>query len=235
MNKIIIAIMGLIVSLNAAEIYATFTVQAAKSASLAFDAGGIVRSVHFDIADSVKKGALLAVLSNKDKKANLESAQTALKYAKKDYERQEKVKSLIDEGKFDAVAYKYENAQNKAMYQEALYNKTFLKAPFDGVIFFKNIEVGDAVSGVSLKTVFKIESKHTRKLIVSFDQKYRKSVKVGDTFAYKIEEESKTFHGKISKIYPSANANNRKMQAEVKAKDLIVGLFGDGKIITQEK
>ena len=235
MSKIIIVMMGLIVSLNAAEIYATFSVKAEKSASLAFDAGGIVKQVNYDLAQSVKKGALLAVLSNADKKANLESAKTALKYAKKEYERQEKVKKLIDEGKFDAVAYKYENAQNKVMYQEALYNKTFLKAPFDGVIFFKNIEVGDAVSGVSLKTVFKIESKHARKLIVSFDQKYRKSVKVGDTFAYKIEGESQTFHGKISKIYPSANANNRKMQAEVKAKDLIVGLFGDGKIITQEK
>ena len=235
MNKIIIAIMGLIVSLNAAEIYATFTVQAAKSASLAFDAGGIVRSVHFDIADSVKKGALLAVLSNKDKKANLESAQTALKFAKKDYDRQEKVKKLIDEGKFDSVAYKYENAENQVLYQKALYEKTFLKAPFDGVIFFKDVEVGDAVSGMSLKTLYKIQSKSARKLILSFDQKYRKSVKVGDVFEYKLEGDSNSYSGKISKIYPSANANNRKMQAEVKAKDLIVGLFGDGKIITQEK
>ena len=235
MNKIILVMMGMIVSLNAAEIYATFNVQASQSASLAFDAGGIVESVHYDIADSVQKGALLVVLSNRDKKAKLESAQTALKYAKKDYERQEKVKKLIDEGKFDAVAYKYENAQNQVMYQKALYNKTFLKAPFDGVIFFKDVEIGDAVSGVSLKTIYKIQSKHARKLIVEFDQKYRKSVKVGDVFEYKLEGDGNSYSGKISKIYPSADVNNRKMQAEVKAKDLIVGLFGDGKIITQEK
>ena len=231
----IIAIMGLVVSLNAAEIYATFTVQAEKSASLAFDAGGIVRSVNFDIADSVKKGALLALLSNGDKKARLESAQTALKFAKKEYKRQEKVKKLIDAGKFDAVAYKFEHAQNQVMYQEALYNKTFLKAPFDGVIFFKDVEVGDAVSEMSVKTLFKIQSQHARKLILSFDQKYRKHVKVGDIFVYTLEGDSQTYSAKITKIYPSADVHNAKMQAEVQAKDLLVGLFGDGKIITQEK
>ncbi len=235
MNKIILVMMGMIVSLNAAEIYATFNVEATKSVSLAFDTGGIVESVHFDIADDVQKGALLAVLSNRDKKAKLESARSALKYAKRAYERKEKVKNLIDEGKFDAVAYKYENAQTQVMYQEALYSKTFLKAPFDGVIFFKDVEVGDAVSGVSLKTIYKIQSKHARKLIVEFDQKYRKSVKVGDIFEYKLEGDAQSQSGKIFKVYPSADANNRKIRAEVKAKDLIVGLFGDGKIITQEK
>ena len=234
MSKIIL-LMGMILSLHAAEVYATFTVQAEKSASLAFDASGIVKCASFDIADSVTKDTLLASLSNRDKKANLESAKSALKYAKRAYKRKEKVKKLIDKEKFDAVAYKYENAKTRVMYEEALYNKTFLKAPFDGVIFFKDVEVGDAVSGMSLKTLYKIQSKSARKLILSFDQKYRKSVKVGDIFEYKLEGDKQTYSGKISKIYPRADINNRKMQAEVKAENLIVGLFGDGKIITQVK
>jgi len=231
-NKIIIALMGLVLSLGASEIYATFSVQATKSASLAFDASGIVNKVNFDISSHVKKGALLAVLANADKKANLESAKTALKYAKKDYDRQVKVKKLIDAGKFDAYAFKYENAKNQLAFQKSMYNKTFLRSPFDGVVFFKNIEVGDTVSGVSLKTVYQIQSKKSRKLVLDFDQKYHKVVKVGNKFKYKIDGDAKEYVGVISKIYPSVNTNNRKIQAEVKVNYLMVGLFGDGYITT---
>ena len=220
-------------SLSATEIYATLNVVAEQSVQLAFDASGVVKSVNVSIADEVKKGETLAILDNRDKEASLNIAKTALKYAQKDYERQEKVQDLIDESQFDIFAYKYENAKNQLALQEVMYEKTFLKAPFDGVIFYKDVEVGDTVSSMRLKTVFKIQSKHARKLIVSFDQKYHNVVKVGDTFNYKIDGDAKKYSGKISKIYPQANANNRKMLAEVEAKDLVVGLFGDGTIVTK--
>lgn len=234
MNKIVLGLIGVVFSLGASEIYATFNVEASQSASLAFDASGVIKKVDTDIAQTVKKGTVLAYLDNSDKKANLDSAKTVLKFAKKDYDRQVAVKKLIDASKFDSYAFKYENAKNQLAFQEAMYNKTFLKAPFDGVIFFKNVEVGDTVSGMMLKTVFKIQSKDDRKLIVEFDQKYNKQVKVGDAFNYKIDGDSKIYSGLIAKIYPLADANNRKIQAEVKAKNIMVGLFGDGTIITND-
>jgi len=226
-------VLSVALPLQAAEIYATFNVEAQRSANLAFDASGVVQSVNKEIADEVKKGEVLASLDNRDKNASLKIAQTALKYAQKDYDRQLKVKNLIDESKFDMFAYKYENAKNQLALQKVMYDKTFLKAPFDGVITYKNVEVGDTVSAMRLTTLFKIQSKHARKLIVSFDQKYHNDVKVGDTFNYKIDGDEKVYSAKISKIYPLADANNRKIQAEVKAKDIVVGLFGDGTIITK--
>lgn len=221
-------------SLQAAEIYATFDVKPAKSANLAFDASGVIKQVNKDMADEVKKGEVIAFLDNRDKAASLESAKTTLKFARKDYERQKEVKNLIDASKFDAFAYKYENAKNQLAFQEVMYDKTFLKAPFDGVIYFKDVEVGDTVSGMMLKTVYKVQSKHDRKLVINFDQKYHNVVKVGDTFKYKVDGDAKEYTGVISKIYPLANANNRKIQAEILAKDIVVGLFGDGTIITKD-
>lgn len=233
LQKSILAL-SVVASLQAAEIYATFDVKPAKSASLAFDASGVVKQVNKEMGDEVKKGEVIASLDNRDKAASLESAKTTLKFAKKDYERQKEVKKLIDASQFDAFAYKYENAKNQLTFQEVMYDKTFLKAPFDGVIYFKDIEVGDTVNGMMLKTVYKVQSKHDRKLIVNFDQKYHANVKVGDTFKYKIDGDPKEYSAKISKIYPLANANNRKIQAEVLAKDIVVGLFGDGTIITKD-
>lgn len=221
--------------LNAGEVYATFNVLADKSANLAFDASGIVKKVNADISSVVKKGDVLAVLVNSDIKAKLDSAKTALKFAKADFDRQSQIKNLIDAGKFDSYAFKYEDAKNQLAYQQAVYNKTFLKAPFDGVIFFKDIEVGDTVSGMMLKTVFKIQTKTKRKLVLEYDQKYHSEVKLGQKFKYSIDGDTSLHEGVISKIYPHANDETRKIKAEVVAKDLMVGLFGSGTIITDSK
>ncbi|WP_428737218.1 efflux RND transporter periplasmic adaptor subunit [Sulfurimonas sp.] len=214
----------------AQEVYATFSVEAKQSASLAFIVSGVVDKVNVDIGDVVKQDAVLAQLKNDDTSALLEGAKTTYKYAKKDYERQVKVKKLIDEGKFDSFANKYESAKNQLAYQQATYDKTILKAPFDGVIFAKNIEVGDAVNGMMLKTVFQIQSQSARKLVLEFDQKYNNVVKVGQTFTYSVDGDKKTYTGTISKVYPHADTKTRKVQAEVEVKNFTVGLFGEGNI-----
>jgi len=232
--KILLVMVACVCTLNAGEVYATFNVIAKQSAVLAFDASGIVNLVSKDIADVVKKGELLASLDNKDKSANLASAKSTLKYAKKAYERQLKVKNLINEEKFDSYALRYEQAKSQLAYQEALYKKTLLVAPFSGVIFYKDIDIGDTLSAVRLKSVYKIQSFTARKLILEFDQKYNKSVKVGDKYKYKIDGDNKEYTGTIIKVYPFANTNNRKVQAEVAADNILVGLFGAGIIMTQE-
>lgn len=233
MSRIILGLMIVIFSLHAEEIYATFNVQADKSANLAFSSSGIIDKISVDVTTKVKKGEVLAKLHNDDLKAQLNITQTALKYAQLDYDRQRKVQSIIDEAKFDQFAFKYENAKAQLKFQQALLDKTFLKAPFDGIIYEKAIEVGDVVSGQMITTVFKIQSKHSRKLILEFDQKYHQFIKIGDDFTYKIDGDTKQYQGKISKIYPYANTKTRKIKAEVLAEDFIVGLFGDGTITTQ--
>ncbi len=230
MKQIVLALMFIVANLNAGEIYATFTVKADKSANLAFSSSGIVDRVFVDVASIVKKGDVLAKLKNDDLKAMLETSKTSLKYAKKEYDRQLKVKNMIDRSKLDSYAYKYENSKNQVAYQKALYDKTFLKAPFDGIIYEKSVEVGDVVSGAMIRTVLKLQSLHKRKLILEFDQKYWKDVKIGKSFVYKIDGDPISYTGKISKVYPVANSKSRKIKAEVEAKDFIVGLFGEGYI-----
>jgi multidrug resistance efflux pump len=162
----------------------------------------------------------------------LDSAEVAQKYAQKDFERQKKVKQVIDQAQFDLYAFKYENAKAQAAYQKALFEKTLLKAPFDGVIFEKKVEEGDVVSGAAIRPILKIQSLHKRKLVLTFDQKYHTDVKVGDLFRYEIDGDEKHYEGKITKIYPALDTDRRKVVAEVEAKDLMVGLFGEGTILT---
>jgi RND family efflux transporter MFP subunit len=235
MKKIFLTLLILVNLSQAENIYATFDVAAQKSANLAFTASGIVQKVDVDIGSVVKENQILALLDNADIKAMLQKTKIALKFASRELKRQEKIKNLIDASKYDKVLSKYENAKASVAYQQALYEKTILKAPFEGIIYDKALEVGDAVSGMMLKTVFKIQSLHERKLILEFDQKYHNIVKIGQTFKYKVDGDSKTYRGVISKIYPYANFDNRKIKAEVQAKDFTVGLFGDGMILVDGK
>jgi len=233
MKKFLMLCMLFAVSVNAEEIYATFDVQADQSASLAFSSSGIVRNMNVDIGSTVKKDALLAELLNDDIKAMVEVTKIALKYAKSDYERQEKVKQHINESLFDSFAYKYDNAKVQLQYQQTLLDKTYLHAPFDGIITAKKVEIGDVVSGQMITEVFDIQSIDERKLILKFDQKYHNKVKIGDSFKYKVDGDETTYSGIINKIYPTIDSKSRKMFAEVKAQSFPVGLFGDGYITTK--
>jgi len=235
MRRIILSLMLLAVTIQAQDIYATFNVEADKSANLAFTSSGTVNNVSVDAATLVKKDEVLAQLQNSDLKAALNIATTALKYAKKDYDRQLKVKKLVDASRLDSYAFKYESAKAQVAYQQALFDKTVLKAPFDGVIFEKIVEVGDVVSGQAIRTILKIQSIHKRKLILEFDQKYWKVIKIGQVFNYTVDGDRKKYSGKISKIYPFADSGNRKIRAEIKVVDFVVGLFGEGYISVPDK
>jgi len=230
-KNLVLGVMLSLAGLQAEELYATFSVEAKQSANLAFTSSGTVDKVLADVSSVVKKGDLLAELKNHDLKAALHISETALNFAKKEYDRQLKVKKLLDASKFDSYVFKYENAKAQLIYQQALLDKTLLEAPFDGLITRKSVEVGDVVSGAMIRTVFKIQSIHARKIILSFDQKYWKVVKKGQTFHYQLDGDSKKYSGKISKIYPYADSGNRKIKAEVLVEDFIVGLFGEGYIV----
>ena len=233
MKRLFIGIFLLGINLVASEIYATFQVEAKQSASLAFNSSGIINHIYVDIGSVVKNDTVLATLDNSDLQANFNMVETNLKYIKKDLDRYESVKDVIDASKLDTYKNQYEMTKAQLAYQQALLDKTSLKAPFDGVIISKEAEIGDAVSGQLLKTVFQIQSKSDRKLILEFDQKYHNTVKVGNIFKFKVDGDSKTYSGKISKIYPLANTKTRKIKAEVLAKDILVGLFGDGTIVSK--
>lgn len=232
--------------LMGAEIYATFTVEPQKESKLALEVAGVVRQIHVDIGDKVSKGQTLLSLDTQQETLDVKLAQNALslsrlsyKYANNSYQRYLQIKNVIDKEQFEKVELdkklKYttiDQSTNSLKRAKILLSKRTLKAPYNGVITAKYIEVGDGVSGTP-QTLFTMISYPNVKLLLSFDQKYWKRVKVGETFKYKIDGESTEREGKIAKIYPVVDSKNRKLQAEVMTKAIMPGLFGDGQIIME--
>ena len=232
--KKIVLIVVLTIAGFAQGVYATFNVFPKKVANLAFSTNGMVANVKVDIGSVVSKKQTLASLENSDLKAYVAKAKAALEYAKQSYNRALRAKDVQNKAIFDKFEFEYKRAKADYNLAVANLNKSYLQAPFDGIITNKAVEVGDVVSAMAPRMLFRIESK-PKKLLLEFDQKYLSSVKVGDIFKYKLDGSDKIHSGRITKIYPTIDPNKRTAKAEVDASNLASGLFGDGTIEAGEK
>ncbi len=229
MKKIFIISLLLLKSIFAEEIYATFDVVSEKSSELGLSVSGIVSNIYVNTGDHVKKGDLILSLNNSQEKNEYEIARKNAEHASKTYERYAKISNVIDKEKMDNYLYdrdiKVLTAQNK----EIALKKTELRAPYDLIISKKNTELGNIVLASQTKLINTVALDDI-KLVLKFDEKYWQKIKIGQSFTYKVDGSNKSYEGKITKIYPTIIEETRQMQAEVKAKDLIPGLFGNGMI-----
>ncbi|TLD97575.1 HlyD family efflux transporter periplasmic adaptor subunit [Helicobacter jaachi] len=222
------------VNMWAEDVYAIFNAEAIKDAKLTLATSGIVEEIFVDVGSEVKENDVLLSLFNKDVQSQMQSTQQQYLFAKKQYERYQRSGGAVDKNTLDKYYFEYKKLEADYAYQQAMLSKTQLKAPFDGIIAEKNIELGDGVSANSTD-LFRIISKDV-KLVLEFDFKYASKVKVGDLFSFRIDGKPQNLEVKISKIYPTASTSTRKVKAEALASNVIPGTFGDGYIhVTEAK
>jgi len=232
MKKILMTTIFMFQALFAGEVYATFDVVSEKSSELGLSISGVVGSLHVEVGSKAKKGDLLLSLYNAEEKNAYEIAQKNAEHAQKVYERYAKIADVIDKEKMENYLYDRDVKRLTAQSKAIVYKKTELRAPYDLVVTQKMTELGNIVLGSQTK-LLTVESIDDVKLILKFDEKYWQSVKVGQKFLYKVDGSEKAYEGVISKIYPTVISSTRQMQAEVKAKHLLPGLFGNGNIIVE--
>lgn len=229
MKKIFIIILFMFNALFAEEIYATFDVISEKESQLGLSVSGIVSTLNVNVGDKVKKGDLLLSLNNTQEKNEYETARKNAEHSSKIYERYAKISDVIDKEKMENYLYDRDISQLNAQNKEIVLKKTELRAPYDLVVTKKNIDLGSIVMASQTKLLDVIALDDV-KLVLKFDEKYWQKVKVGQTFIYKVDGSDKNYEGIISKIYPVVLKETRQMEAEVKAKNLMPGLFGNGTI-----
>jgi len=234
-----------IFSFASEEIFADFEVYARQSSKLAFEGSGKVEQILVNVSSNVKKGDVLAILDQssleialKKAKNDLELAKNAKEFAKNTLNKFNKVKDVTSKQEFDEVKYKFDEAALRVQAAEiAILNaedhlkKTILKAPFDGVIAGKNIELGENVSPLSPAFVL---NSNEAKILIAIDEKYINLVKIGDTFKFKIDLTDEEKEVKISLIYPEIKRETRKFYAEAYTVSLKPGMFGQGKILVDK-
>lgn len=246
MKRIVLILLLSLQAILAEEIYATFDVMSINESKLSLSRPGIIDTLNADIGDTVKKGQILLSLDNREEKAdvalaqtNAERAKVSYDYAKRTYNRYQKLKDVVDEEEFervelDMIAHEKEwrSKERTLALKKITLEKTRLYAPYNGVITEKHVEKGDGVAGPQT-ILFTISKRPGVKLLIQFDQKHWGVVKKGQTFSYRVDGMSKIQKTKLTKVYPTADSATRKLKAEALAKDILPGLFGDGSIITE--
>lgn len=229
-------------NLHAEDIYATFTSKGIRESALKLNSSGIVDTIKVNIGSKVKKGDILLKIQNNTQVENVNIQQAQVNateqtylFQKSQFDRYEQSKSVIDKNTYDQIYSNFKNAENNYKmalatlnYQKELLNNTYLKAPFDGIIADKSIELGEGVSQNSTE-LFRLISNDV-KLIIEFDSKYVNKVKVGDKYIFSTDSSNNKKTATITKVYPSIDINNRKLRAEALVKNMISGVFGDGYI-----
>lgn len=231
MKKILYIGMLLCGHLWAEDVYAIFNAEAIKDANLKLSTSGIVTDILVDVDSEVKEGDLLLTLYSQDIESQMRSTEQQYLFAKKQYERYQRSGGAVDKNTLDKYRSEYKKLEADYAYQKSMLSKTRLKAPFDGIIASKDIELGDGVTANSTN-LFRMISKEV-KLVLEFDFKYVSKVKVGDTFDFEIDGRKEKLSTKISKIYPTASTTTRKVKAEAMVSNVIPGTFGDGYIRTK--
>ena len=209
------------------------TVRAERITELAFGTGGRVQEVTVKLGDSVRKGEILAQVENDDLKSRLQSAQ-------EEYERSQRL------SKSDAMSQSGVT-QARAAYDTAVtaYEKSLIKAPYDGVIAELNLEVGELsqITAVIPQAPIRIVDLEPRYVRAEIDEVDLPKVKVGLPARVKILAVRKEpFKGVVRKVVPfvsSIREQDRTSEIELTIDNegilLPAGASADVEVITETK
>jgi RND family efflux transporter MFP subunit len=232
---------------------------------------GVVAEVYVTEWVRVKRGKPLARLDTREietvmkklhaavelARANLLEAQAAGGRAEREYERSLKLKEngLITQqnledaetgkaaarARVSAALAQLRAAEEDMKQGKTRLDKAIIRAPIEGVISVRNINVGDLVGEVGTpKIMFKIVDNRLLDLIVNVPSHETELLKIGQPLIFTTDAApGKTFNGRIKFINPAVNQLDRsvKVIAEVpnSSEALKGGLFAQGKIITDQR
>lgn len=179
---------------------------------------GFVTSFKVKVGDKVQKGQLLVTISNGDilakraqAQAMITEAETALKDAKKDYERYEELYNQKSASTkefenitlhYNSVKAKVESAHQMKNEADAMLIYTNLTAPFSGVVTQRNLDEGSTANpGMPILVVEQAGSYEVRASVSEADIA---NIKTGMVAEMEVKSTGKRYSGKIVEVSTSS-------------------------------
>jgi membrane fusion protein (multidrug efflux system) len=210
-------------------------IQANRSASIYARVDGYLKKWYVDIGDHVHEGQVLADIEAPQIDANLREAQAQLELAKANLKlaqansarsqqlfannvnSQQELDTVLATGSVqqanqDNATAMLENAQQMQSYEQ-------VKAPFDGVITARYVDVGSLVTSGSVKTVqklFDLAQSDPVRVFVNVPQSDITRVQPGTSATVKVDEyPNETFTGKVTRDAGAFDQSSRTILLEV--------------------
>jgi membrane fusion protein (multidrug efflux system) len=195
------------------KIDAVGSLRAVRGAELSLEVPGVVESITFQSGDEVKAGQVLLTLRNEDEAARLQSLEATAALAQITYDRN--VKQLkaqaISQAIVDNDEASLRNAKAQVAVQKAILDKKTLRAPFDGKLGLRQVDLGQFLSaGTEIATLQSLDP-----IFVDFllPQQAVAQISVGEKVRAKVDAfPGRTFEGKITAINPKIDMGSRNIQ-----------------------
>jgi membrane fusion protein, multidrug efflux system len=187
------------------------TVVANEYVELHPEASGRLTYLYVPEGKLIKKGTLIAKVNNADLQAQLEKSKVALDLAMKTEQRDKQLLAIngINQADYDAALNIVNGFKADIEYNQALLDKTILKAPFDGFIGLRQVSVGAYVTPTTLiATLLQLDK---IKIDFSVPEDYSSVLKVGAAVEVELDETGKKRNARIIALEPQVNQSTRNM------------------------
>lgn len=178
---------------------------------------GILKSIAVRKGQRVKKNDLLALLDDGGLAAQFEQAKSQLALAKTVFERQERLwkQEIGSEIQYLQAKTNFESAQSAVAAFEMQYNKSFVRAPFDGLVDQVFKEPGVFVSPGQGAELFRIVNLDEVYLEVDVPESHVATVKKGTKALVYLGALAKEIEAEVSERSNVINPSNRSFKIEV--------------------
>jgi membrane fusion protein (multidrug efflux system) len=218
------------------QLEAPGTVVAVNGTTLTSEVGGLVTAIRFESGQSVKKGELLVQLNYKDERAELVRLQAQAELAELNRKRRERLFGLeaISKSDLDVAVSEYNAANAAVEAQSARLAQKDIRAPFDGTLGIRQINLGDYLSPGG--PIITLQSLDPVDVDFELPEQRLALVQTGLTVAVTTDAfPDRSFEGRVFAIEPQVNPQTRnfKVRARVPNADFALrpGQFGKVRLV----
>jgi membrane fusion protein, multidrug efflux system len=196
------------------EIRAVGSLEAVQGTILTTEVGGIVREILFQPGTEVSEGIVLLRLDTETDQAQLVSLQAAARLADQEFRRARQLQQErnISEAEVQRRESEAEQAQAAVAAQQARIGQKSVRAPFDGFLGIRRVNLGQFVSPgdpiVALESVDPI--------FVNFTLSEHRlgQVRKGQPLAVHVDAFAERFEGEITAIEPRVRSASRSFEVQ---------------------
>jgi membrane fusion protein (multidrug efflux system) len=219
------------------QLKAVGSLRAVNGADLSLEVSGIVDQIQFKSGDDVKAGAPLLTLRSEDDVAKLQSleAQTDLARITLDRDQKQYKVQAISEQVLDTDTANLKNDKALADQQRAIVAKKFVKAPFDGHLGIRQVDIGQYLTaGTTIVTLQALDP-----IFVDFTlpQQAMAQLQVGQKVTALVDTyPGVRFVGELVAIDPKVDSSTRNLSIRAAFKNpdhkLLPGMYATAQIDT---
>jgi len=177
---------------------------------------GLVRTIHVQTGDRVKKGQLLAELDASVIKRSIEEVKGGLELARTVYERRARLweKNIGSEIEYLQAKNSKESLEKKLQTLQEQYQMTLITAPISGSIDEVMIKEGEMAAGGY--GAFRIVQLSRLKITASLSENYIAHIQQNDIAKVSIPVVGKDFEQKLHAVSQVIDPNNRTFKIEIR-------------------